>query len=71
MLEATASCTPDAPRNHHASGGCAIHCVTSKHRRTLGVIFATPTLTSVVFADIEALVKALGGTVIERAGVTP
>jgi hypothetical protein len=42
--------------------------VNSKHRRTLAAIFERPTPASVVFADIEALVKALGGTVSERAG---
>ena len=40
----------------------------AKHRKTLNAIFAKPTPASVVFADIEALVKALGGTVHEREG---
>lgn len=40
----------------------------AKHRRTLTAIFTRPTLSSVVFSDIEALVIALGGTVTERAG---
>jgi hypothetical protein len=40
----------------------------AKHRRTLAAIFARPTRASVVFADIEALVVALGGTVTEREG---
>jgi hypothetical protein len=40
----------------------------AKHRKTLNAIFAKPTPASVVFADIEALVKALGGTVNEREG---
>ena len=40
----------------------------TKHRRTLAAIFARPTSPSIVFADIEGLVKALGGTVAEREG---
>jgi hypothetical protein len=40
----------------------------SKNRRTLAVIFARPTSAAIVFADIEALIKALGGSVIEREG---
>jgi len=42
--------------------------VNTKHRKTLLAIFARPTLASIVFADIEALVKALGGSVSEREG---
>jgi len=40
----------------------------AKHRRTLAAIFARPTRSSILFADIEALVVALGGAVAERAG---
>lgn len=40
----------------------------SRHRKTLAAIFARPTSASVVFADIESLIKALGGTVEEREG---
>lgn len=40
----------------------------AKHRKTLHAIFARPTSPSVVFADIEALVVALGGTITERDG---
>ena len=40
----------------------------SRHRKTLAAIFARPTPASVVFADIESLIKALGGTVEEREG---
>ena len=40
----------------------------TKHRKTLQALFARPTSASVVFADIEALVIALGGTVAEREG---
>jgi hypothetical protein len=40
----------------------------AKHRRTWDAIFATPTRGGVVFADIEALVLALGGDVREGAG---
>jgi HicA toxin of bacterial toxin-antitoxin, len=42
--------------------------VNTKHRKTLTAIFARPTAASIVFADIEALVKALGGSVVEREG---
>ncbi len=45
-----------------------IQRVNAKHRKTLDAIFAHPTLASIPFADIEALVRALGGTVSERAG---
>jgi len=40
----------------------------ARQLRTLKAIFTRPTLSSVVFADIEALVVALGGTVTERSG---
>jgi len=36
--------------------------------RTLAALFALPTPASVVFADIEALLKALGAKVVQRAG---
>jgi hypothetical protein len=42
--------------------------VNARHRKTLAAVFARPTSASVVFADIEALVRALGGTVTEREG---
>ena len=42
--------------------------VSAKHRKTLAAIFARPTSASIVFADIEALIKALGGSVSEREG---
>jgi hypothetical protein len=42
--------------------------VNARHRKTLAAVFAKPTLASVVFSDIEALVRALGGTVTEREG---
>jgi hypothetical protein len=42
--------------------------VNTKQRKTLSAIFFKPTLASVVFADIESLVRALGGTVLEREG---
>ncbi len=44
------------------------HGVNSKQRKVLVGIFAKPTLASIVFADIESLIKALGGTVLEREG---
>ena len=40
----------------------------TKHRKTLVAIFARPTSASIVFGDIEALVKALGGSVSEHEG---
>jgi hypothetical protein len=42
--------------------------VNARQRKTLAAIFAKPTLASIVFADIEVLIKALGGTVAEREG---
>jgi hypothetical protein len=42
--------------------------VNARHRRTLQAIFARPTSPSIVFAHIEALIVALGGTVTEREG---
>ena len=40
----------------------------AKQRKTLAAILARPTSASIVFADIESLIKALGGTVTEREG---
>lgn len=40
----------------------------AKQRKTLATIFARPTSATIVFSDIESLVKALGGTVTEREG---
>ncbi len=40
----------------------------AKHRRTLNAIFATPTQSGIVFADIEALMIALGGEIREGEG---
>lgn len=40
----------------------------TKHRKTLIAIFARPTSATIPFADIEALIKALGGSVLEREG---
>jgi hypothetical protein len=42
--------------------------VNAKQRKVLAAIFFKPTLASIVFADIESLVNALGGTVLEREG---
>jgi hypothetical protein len=42
--------------------------VNARHRKTLAAIFARPTSASIVFSDIESLIKALGGTVAEREG---
>jgi membrane protein implicated in regulation of membrane protease activity len=40
----------------------------AKQRKTLAAIFARPTSSSIPFADIESLVKALGGVISEREG---
>ena len=40
----------------------------SKARKTLLAVYARPTSAAIVFSDIEALVRALGGTVAEREG---
>lgn len=40
----------------------------AKQRKVVAGIFAKPTSASIVFADIESLIKALGGTVQEREG---
>ncbi|WP_329606815.1 type II toxin-antitoxin system HicA family toxin [Paraburkholderia polaris] len=40
----------------------------SKHLSTLHALFERPTRSGIVFADIEALIPALGGEVREGAG---
>lgn len=40
----------------------------NKHRKTLAAIYAKPTTPTLVFADIEALIVALGGEAFEREG---
>jgi hypothetical protein len=40
----------------------------AKHRKTLVAIFSRPTSASISFADIEALMKSLGGAIYEREG---
>lgn len=40
----------------------------AKHEKTLKVVFTKPTLAGIVFADLEALVLALGGEVREGEG---
>jgi len=40
----------------------------TKHVKTLNAVFAKPTLASLVFSDMEALVVALGGEIIEGNG---
>jgi hypothetical protein len=42
--------------------------VNTRHRKTLRALFAKPTSATIVFADIEALLVALGGEVHEREG---
>jgi HicA toxin of bacterial toxin-antitoxin, len=50
------------------SENASISSVNSRHKKTLAALFALPTLASVVFVDIEALLKALGAKVTEREG---
>ncbi|MCU1722504.1 MULTISPECIES: type II toxin-antitoxin system HicA family toxin [unclassified Pseudomonas] len=40
----------------------------NRHRKTLETLFRSPTSSSLVFADIEALIVFLGGSVHEREG---
>lgn len=40
----------------------------TKHRKTLAALFTSPTQASIVFADIEVMLKAFGAKVLERAG---
>jgi hypothetical protein len=40
----------------------------AKHRKTVAAIFAQPTRANIRFADIEALLTALGGELDEGAG---
>jgi hypothetical protein len=40
----------------------------ARHRKTLEYLFARPTRSGVIFAEIEALVVALGGEVREGNG---
>jgi len=42
--------------------------INTKHRKTLRIVFVKPTSASLVFADIESLLLALGGEVHEREG---
>ena len=44
------------------------HRVKSKQRKTLLAVFAKPTSASILFSDIESLIKGLGGSVLEREG---
>lgn len=39
----------------------------SKHRKTLEAIFSKPTQGNIKFSDVESLVLALGGEVVEGA----
>ena len=42
--------------------------VNTKHRKTLVAVFTRPTLASIVFSEIESLLKSLGGKAGEREG---
>ena len=41
----------------------------TRHGKTLKTIFCKPTLASIVFSDIEALIVALGGEIVEGGGL--
>ena len=45
-----------------------IQAVNTRQRKVLAAIFLKPTLASITFADIESLIRALGGSVLEREG---
>lgn len=53
---------------HEIACNASIATVNAKHRRTLQAVFARPTSANITFADIEALIVGLGGSVKERAG---
>ena len=40
----------------------------AKQRKILAAVFARPTSATILFSDIESLIKALGGTILEREG---
>ena len=40
----------------------------AKQRKTLAAVFTRPTPAAIAFSEIEALARALGGAVEERAG---
>jgi hypothetical protein len=42
--------------------------VNSKHRKTLAAIFTDPINASIMWTDIEALLRALGGEISEGRG---
>jgi hypothetical protein len=42
--------------------------LSSKHRKTLKMIFAKPTRSDVRWSDIEALIRALGGEISSGSG---
>ena len=46
----------------------SIRGMNSKHRRTLAAIFLQPTSANIAFSDIEALIRAIGGSISEREG---
>jgi hypothetical protein len=50
------------------ANSASIALVNSRQRKTLAAVFARPTPASIVFTEIEALIRALGGAVIEREG---
>ena len=62
-------------RHHITPAGMADACtfcyhvsMQKRHQKTLQALFRQPTSGTVAFADIEALILALGGEVLEREG---
>ena len=47
---------------------CHVAIMNSKHRRTLELVFSDPVSATVVWADVEALLIAVGAEVIEGRG---
>ena len=45
-----------------------IPAVNTKQKKTLAAVYTLPTPASIVFADIEALLKGLGAKLVEREG---
>ena len=63
-----ASARPTAFLLHLISSTDIMSPVNAKQRKVLVAIFFKPTMASIVFSDIESLVRALGGMVLEREG---
>ena len=53
---------------HVIADNAIILAMKTKHRRTFDAILSVPTRGGIVFSDIEALVRSLGGEVREGEG---